>query len=65
VKVGDEVITSGTDGIYPKGFMIGTVEKVERGGRGVVLRPAVDFSTLEHVLVVFERPPRVDGGGTE
>jgi len=65
VKVGDEVITSGTDGIYPKGFSIGIVESVERGGRGIVLRPAVDFSKLEHVLVVVERPPRADGEGTE
>jgi rod shape-determining protein MreC len=65
VKAGDEVISSGTDGIYPKGFSIGIVESVERGGRGIVLRPAVDFSKLEHVLVVVERPPRADGEGTE
>jgi rod shape-determining protein MreC len=65
VKAGDEVISSGTDGIYPKGFSIGIVENVERGGRGIVLRPAVDFSKLEHVLVVVERPPRADGEGTE
>jgi rod shape-determining protein MreC len=65
VKAGDEVITSGTDGIYPKGFSIGIVESVERGGKGIVVRPAVDFSRLEHVLVVLERPPRADGEGTE
>jgi len=65
VKAGDEVISSGTDGIYPKGFSIGIVENVERGGRGIVLRPTVDFSRLEHVLVVVERPPRADGEGTE
>ena len=31
VKHGDLVVTSGIDGIYPKGFVIGTVESVERG----------------------------------
>ena len=28
---GDVVVASGVDGIYPKGFAIGTVEKSERG----------------------------------
>jgi rod shape-determining protein MreC len=65
VKAGDEVVSSGTDGIYPKGFSIGVVESVERGGGGIVLRPGVDFAKLEHVLVVVERPPRADGEGTE
>ena len=30
--VGDVVVTSGIDGIYPKGFVIGRVESVERSG---------------------------------
>ena len=65
VQAGDQVISSGTDGIYPKGFPIGIVDSVERFGRRIVLRPAVDFSKLEHVLVVVGRPPRADGEGTE
>src|SRR5690349_8153006 len=32
VVVGDLVVTSGIDGIYPKGFTIGTVESVEKNG---------------------------------
>ena len=32
IQTGDTVITSGIDGIYPKGFVIGRVEKVERSG---------------------------------
>ena len=32
VVVGDVVVTSGIDGIYPKGFVIGQVESVERAG---------------------------------
>jgi rod shape-determining protein MreC len=55
VQSGDVVITSGIDGIYPKGFVIGQIESVERsaGGFGaIVIRPAVEFSSLETVLVV-------------
>jgi rod shape-determining protein MreC len=56
VQPGDAVIASGVDGIYPKGFAIGTVELSERGKglhRRVTVRPAVDFSGLEEVLVVL------------
>jgi rod shape-determining protein MreC len=50
------VVASGVDGIYPKGFVIGTVEKSERGPslhRLIAVRPAVDFSSLEEVLIVL------------
>ena len=66
VNVGDLVVTSGIDGIYPKGFVIGTVEQVD-GGRGtyheIVVRPAVDFTRLEEVLVVLTPPPAREAGG--
>jgi rod shape-determining protein MreC len=55
VKPGDVVVTSGMDAIYPKGFVIGTVETVERGPGSfyeISIRPAADFSRLEEVLVV-------------
>ena len=55
VKPGDLVVTSGIDGIYPKGFVIGTVEQVGPGSGGyrqITIRPAVDFTRLEEVLVV-------------
>src|SRR5688572_9444465 len=32
VIVGDVVVTSGIDGIYPKGFVIGQIESIERVG---------------------------------
>ena len=60
VKPGDLVVTSGIDGIYPKGFVIGTVETVERGlgsYHQIKIRPAVDFSRIEEVLVVLTLPP--------
>jgi rod shape-determining protein MreC len=56
VKPGDAVVTSGVDGIYPKGYAIGHVEKTERGTGlylAITVRPAVDFSSLEEVLVVL------------
>lgn len=55
VKVGDTIVTSGIDGIYPKGFVIGKVESVDRGNgiyKIIRVRPAVDFNRLEEVLVV-------------
>lgn len=56
VKTGDTVIASGVDGIYPKGFTIGRIESSERGPglyRAITVRPSVDFSSLEEVLVVL------------
>ena len=56
VKTGDSIVTSGIDGIYPKGFLIGKVVRVDRAGgayRGIDVQPAVDFSRLEDVLVVL------------
>lgn len=56
VKAGDTVVASGVDGIYPKGFRIGQIEISERGAqlyRTITVRPAVDFSSLEAVLVVL------------
>ena len=56
VKVGDVVVTSGIDGIYPKGFVIGRIDYVERAGgsyREIRIQPAADFTSLEDVLVVL------------
>jgi len=59
VKTGDLVVTSGIDGIYPKGFVIGTIDHADRGAGAyheIVIRPAVDFSRLEEVLIVRTPP---------
>ncbi len=56
VQAGDVVVASGVDGIYPKGFRIGTVETSDRGAqlyRTITVRPAVNFSNIEEVLVVL------------
>jgi rod shape-determining protein MreC len=57
IRSGDEVVTSGLDGIFPRGLPIGKVEKVERGTQGLFLEarivPSVDFSEIEEVMVVL------------
>jgi rod shape-determining protein MreC len=68
VKPGDVVVTSGIDGIYPKGFVIGRIEAVGRGAGAftqITVRPTVDFTSLEEVLVVMAPPPPVVPEGTE
>jgi rod shape-determining protein MreC len=65
VKAGDVVVTSGIDGIYPKGFVIGQIQSVKRGAGGyssIVVRPAVDFSALEAVLIVVTPRPKAQAG---
>jgi rod shape-determining protein MreC len=56
VKVGDIIVTSGLDADVPKGFVAGEVVNVNKTAAGyfqfVEVRPAVDFSKLEEVLVV-------------
>lgn len=56
IRLGDKVITSGLDGIFPKGITVGVVSKVipSSGGlfRGVQISPAVKLSKIENVLIV-------------
>jgi rod shape-determining protein MreC len=64
LKAGDIVVTSGIDGIYPKGFVIGQIQSVKRGAgeySSIVIRPAVDFSALEAVLIVVTPRPATHG----
>ncbi len=61
VRVGDLVVSSGFDGVYPKGLLIGTVTAVDfKGGdffKDVQITPAVNFDKLEEVLIILESPP--------
>jgi rod shape-determining protein MreC len=58
VKRGDRVVTAGIDGIYPKGLPVGEIQSAERvaGEWRIRVKPAVDFATLEAVLVVLKAP---------
>lgn len=61
LKPGDTIVTSGLDGIFPRGLLVGTVGSVHREGPGLFLlvqvRPAVDFHALEQVLIVTQQAP--------
>ena len=60
VAVGDLVVTSGIDTIYPKGLVVGRVETVEKSGpsfKRIIVKPAVNFSQIEEVLVVVTPTP--------
>jgi rod shape-determining protein MreC len=66
VKAGDTVVTSGVDGIYPKGFVVGKVEQVDNGNgiyKNIRVRPSVEFNRLEDVLVVKTPPEQAPPGG--
>jgi rod shape-determining protein MreC len=58
---GDLLITSGTDGVFPRGLVVGQLTGLKRSGQGLYQRadvkPAVDVTKLEEVLVLasFER----------
>ena len=57
LEVGDRVISSGLGGVFPKGWMIGTVVRTVKMNQklfqDVVVAPSVDFSRLENVLVLL------------
>ena len=56
VQEGDRLITSGIDGVFPKGLLVGTVIKVRKQQLGlfqlIEVTPAVLASRTEEVLVV-------------
>ena len=54
VQAGDKIITTGGDGIFPKGLPVGTVVKVASSDLFLKIRvhPAADLSRLEEVLVI-------------
>jgi rod shape-determining protein MreC len=66
VRAGDVIVTSGLDGIFPRGLLVGTIKSVSGEGPGmflsVAISPAVDFRGLEQVLVVTEMPEQPDSG---
>lgn len=68
VKAGERVLTSGQDGIFPSGFVIGWVTQAERGStmyKLIAVRPSVNFGRLDVVLVLLDAPPVGAGAGAE
>ncbi|HEX9758611.1 MAG TPA: rod shape-determining protein MreC [Nitrospiria bacterium] len=60
VGVGARIMTSGLAGFFPKGLLIGTVVNVVKEEtdlfKKLQIRPAVDFSKLEEVLIITSLP---------
>lgn len=59
IRVGDTMISSGlggTQGVYPKGLVIGTVVSITNdpstASRQILVKPAVDFDQLEEVYIL-------------
>jgi rod shape-determining protein MreC len=59
VEVGEVVLTSGLDQVYPKGLPVGTVVKTGEGNiyKSIVVKPAAALDRLEGVLVLFKPAP--------
>ena len=68
VQVGDRMLTSGVDGIYPPGLPVAVValidRKLESGFARIALTPSVVLDGVRHVLVLeplgVQMPPRPD-----
>lgn len=56
IGAGDIIITSGYDGVFPKGLNIGFVEKISQSSSGlfheIEITPYADFEKIEEVLVL-------------
>ncbi len=60
LKEGDLVTTSSASGIFPKGYLIGTVESIENMESGLskyaVIEPAVDMKSMTSVVAIIDYP---------
>lgn len=56
ISVGDTVVSSGLDGVFPKGLRLGRVSEIVRLNAGIFQKvsvtPYVDFEILEEVFVI-------------
>ncbi|HKO99447.1 MAG TPA: rod shape-determining protein MreC [Pyrinomonadaceae bacterium] len=63
VEVGDYILTTGQDGIYPPGLNVGEVVQVKAGtatqAHEILIRPSANLDRLEEVAVLlYHAPPR-------
>jgi rod shape-determining protein MreC len=62
VAVGDVVVTSGLDRMFPKGLMVGRVQSVKTTGglfKDILVAPSAHFEKLEELMVVRTRPDEI------
>ena len=58
ISTGDEIVTSGGDGIFPRGLPVGTIGKrIERLGsfQKAEIMPVIDFKKLDFVIVIQKK----------
>ncbi|MDP2941795.1 MAG: rod shape-determining protein MreC [Candidatus Omnitrophota bacterium] len=59
IRLEDEIVTSGFNEVFPKGILIGTVVNAGKEFSGLsrycLIRPAVNLSNIEEVLVIVEK----------
>ncbi len=64
VSEGDHVVTAGYGGLFPTGLPVGVVSRVVKKRRGMFLEievtPAVNFDTLEDLLIIEQERPAVE-----
>ena len=62
VEVGDHVMTTGQDGIYPPGLNVGKVVDVKHGtatqAHQILIQPGAQLDHLEDVAVLLYTPPQ-------
>lgn len=60
VNIGDAVVSSGLDGVFAKGLLLGKVTDIIRNNSGIFqeieVSPFVDFDKIEEVLIVLSPP---------
>lgn len=63
IKPGEPVITSGGDGIFPRGLAVGAVQRIVSDPEGtlvnILVKPAANLSRLEEVLVITSTGPQM------
>jgi rod shape-determining protein MreC len=62
VELGDHVMTTGQDGIYPPGLNVGKVVEVKHGtatqAHTILIQPGAQLDHLEDVAVLLYQPPK-------
>ena len=62
IEQGDLLVTSGLGGIYPEGFPVANVSRVERDTArefaAIEAKPVVDFERLRYLLLIWPNDSR-------
>jgi rod shape-determining protein MreC len=64
VRIHDRLVTSGFGRVFPKGIPVGEIIAVEEVSgelfKNIKVKPVVDFSKLEELLVILKEDPLTD-----